>query len=77
MKRFVTVAVRGGYLVAYIRPDGTLCAVSDHATIDTAKKWAQYNQAEELKRCQREALRAIAADTIRRPVRYFEPDAFA
>lgn len=78
MKRFCTAAVKGGHVVAYLRQDGTLCAISDHGTRASAKAEAQRLTAAELIRHQRETLRAIVADVaIRRHVRYFEPDAFA
>lgn len=78
MKRFTTAAVQGGHVVAYVRPDGTLCAISDHATRASAQAEAQRLTAAELIRHQRETLRAmVAAVAVPRPVRYFEPDAFA
>lgn len=69
----------GGYAVAYKRPDGTLCAVMDCPTREIAQGHAdrlnEHQQAQH-RAAQLAGLRQHAY-TERRPVRWFEPDAFA
>ena len=77
MKKHTIAAVPGGFICGFITHDGALCAVSDHGSRASAQAEANRLNTAELIRHQREALRAIAADTVRRPVRYFEQDAFA
>lgn len=78
MKHFA-VATPGGYVVAYRSPRGYLVAVSDHVTRDSAQRAADgINAAAAARQAQAEATRYRQhAYTERRPVRWFEPDAFA
>lgn len=79
MLHYTAHAIQGGFAVAYKRPDGTLCAVMDCPTREIAQGHAdrlnEYQMAQH-----RAALKAGQrqhAYTERRPVRWFEPDAFA
>mgnify|MGYP004701990733 CR=1 FL=1 len=73
-------AIPGGFAVAYTRPDGTLCAVLDCAERQTAQREADrlnlLQQAQQ-RAADMAALREHAYSDYRRPVRWFEPDAFA
>lgn len=78
MRRFA-IAMPGGFACAYQSPSGHLVAESDHLTRESAQREADRINA------QADALMARAqaarfrqhAFTERRPVRWFEPDAFA
>ncbi|WP_426303885.1 hypothetical protein ACN9MJ_12760 [Acidovorax facilis] len=73
-------AIPGGYAVAYKRPDGTLCAVMDCGTRGAAEREAQRlneHQQAQHRAAQLAGLRQHAYSDNRRPVRWFEPDAFA
>ena len=78
-----TVAVPGGFAVAYHRHTGELFAVSEHATRATAEKEAYSLNAQYAARRAAAIAQAHAARhrqhafAERRPVRWFEPDAFA
>lgn len=79
MLTYTAHAIPGGYAVAYRRPDGTLCAVMDCGTREAAQREAdrlnEHQQAQH-KAAQLAGLRQHAF-AERRPVRWFEPDAFA
>lgn len=79
MLHYAPHAIQGGYAVAYKRPDGTLCAVMDCPTREIAQGHA--DTLNEHQQAQHRAAQAARfrqhAFAERRPVRWFEPDAFA
>ena len=75
-----TVAAHaGGYVVARSRGNGEWLAVMEHASYEVCRREAMRLNAEQQARERLEAHRAAMAtlEPRRRPVRYFEPDAFA
>lgn len=80
MLNYSAHAIRGGFAVAYTRPDNTLCAVMDCPTRQTAQREADrlnlLQQAQQ-RAADLAALREHAYSDYRRPVRWFEPDDFA
>jgi len=68
-----------GYVVARSRGNGEWIAVSEHLMYESARREAERLNAEQQARQRMEAERAMLAAMAprRRPVRYFEPDAFA
>jgi len=74
-----TVAVHeSGYVVARSRGNGEWVAVMEHASYEVCRREAIRLNAEQQARQQLDqASFASAALVPRRPVRYFEPDAFA
>jgi alpha-D-ribose 1-methylphosphonate 5-triphosphate synthase subunit PhnG len=69
---------QGGFVVARSRGNGEWVAVSDHLMYESARREAVRLNAEHQARQRMEARRAMLAATApRRPVRYFEADAFA
>ena len=78
MNRFA-IAMQGGFACAYRSPSGYLVAESDHPTRESAQREADRinaQQAADLARAQAARFRQHAFEQ-RRPVRWFEPDAFA
>ena len=75
----IAVPADAGYAVAYRRPNGELCALGEHPTYQSAKREADRLNAQQQARQRLEAHRAMLAamERPRRPVRYFEADAFA
>ena len=79
MLHHIAHATPGGFAVAYTRPDGTLCAVMDCATREAAQREADKlndQQAAQQRAAELAGLRQHAYEE-RRPVRWFEPDAWA
>ncbi|AVO42739.1 hypothetical protein [Simplicispira suum] len=75
--KHIAIAIQGGFAVAYQRHSGHLVAVSEHATRESAIREAQrltLLARLDQERADRAALRQHGT---RRPVRWFEPDAFA
>lgn len=75
--KHIAIAIPGGFAVAYQRHTGQLVAVSEHATRESAAQEAQRLDLIariEQARAERAGLRQ---NGMRRPVRWFEPDAFA
>lgn len=73
------IAIPGGFACAYRRPNGELCAVSEHATRDSAHAAATQRNAAHaaMLAAQQSSLARHREHAYRRPVRWFEPDAFA
>ena len=77
--RRIAIAIQGGFACAYQSPRGYLVAESDHPTRESAQREADRINAEQaaaLARAQAARFRQHAY-AERRPVRWFEPDAFA
>lgn len=73
---YVTVATPGGFVVAFQRPDGKLTAHAEtHLRNVAEREAARLNEARRAEAAQ-QRLRDLA-NPERRPVRWFEPDAFA
>lgn len=79
MLTYIAIAIPGGFACAYQRPNGQLCAISDHATRDSAQAMADRKNREHaaLLEAQRSSRVIHREHAQRRPVRWFEPDAFA
>lgn len=77
--RHIAIAVPDGYVCAYRRPNGQLCAVSDHTTREAAQAHAdEINRQLAAELAAQRSSRALHRQHgMRRPVRWFEPDAFA
>ena len=76
--QYTVAAHVGGYVVARSRGNGEWIAVMEHASYDVCRREAIRLNAEQQARKKLEhASFASAALMPRRPVRYFEPDAFA
>jgi len=74
----IPIAMQGGFAVAYQRHTGQLVAVSEHATRESATREAQRINLLARLDHERAARAALTQHAIqRRPVRWFEPDAFA
>ena len=77
--RRIAIAIPGGFACAYRSPRGYLVAESDHPTRDSAQREADRLNAQyeaDIARAQAARFRQHAF-AERRPVRWFEPDAFA
>jgi len=73
-------AIPSGYAVSFVRPDGKATIHTEHGTRDSAERHADTLNETRRAEAERQRLRDIAnRDTFgnRRPVRWFEPDAFA
>lgn len=77
--RHIAIAVPDGFVCAYQRPGGQLCAVSEHATREGAMARATQKNREYAAQqaAQRNSIARHREHGQRRPVRWFEPDAFA
>lgn len=72
------IAYPGGFVCAYQRPMGELCAVSEHPTRESAQQAAaKLNYQHRARMAQAQATRWREHAIARRPVRWFEPDQFA
>jgi len=67
---FVTLRCQGSFVVAYRRPHGEFCAVSDHLTGVSAQREARQRNAASL-------ASSKGTNATRRPVRAFPQDHFA
>ena len=75
---FTTCAIPGGFVVAFRSPCGGLNAVLDCRTREIAEREARYLNSARAAEIERQRLRDIAMQRNNpRPVRWFEPDAFA
>lgn len=76
---FTVAAHAGSYVVARSRGNGEWLAVMEHASYDVCEREAIRLNAEQQARQRLEQARILSAalQPRRRPVRYFEPDAFA
>jgi len=81
MKKFFVCAIPGGYAVAYHHAHLGVTAMSDHLTRDGAEAEADRQNLRHEAELARAAASKMAnrqhAFSAGRPVRWFEPDAFA
>lgn len=73
-------AIQGGYAVAFVRPDARATVVMETHSREAADENAARRNVELQAEKARQRLREIANMSTwgeRRPVRWFEPDAFA
>ncbi|WP_427773605.1 hypothetical protein [Comamonas thiooxydans] len=77
--QYTVAAHEGGYVVARSRGNGEWIAVMEHASYEVCRREAMRLNAEQqaYERIQREHAALAAIAPRKRPVRYFEPDAFA
>jgi hypothetical protein len=78
MQHYTVGGHQHGYVVARSRGNGEWVGVSEHLLYESARREAMRLNAGQQARQRIEAHRAMQeAMAPRRPVRYFEPDAFA
>jgi len=77
--RHIAIAFRDGFICAYRRPNGQLCPVSDHNTRESAQAEAERRNAAHAAKLAAEtgSIAQHRQHAYRRPVRWFEQDAFA
>ena len=77
--QYTVAAHEGGYVVARSRGNGEWVAVMEHASYEVCRRESIRLNAEQQarERLERARIANEALQPRKRPVRYFEPDAFA